>query len=100
MAKQRDEIARLDNQWARLNKAGNEMNSTSSTVNWKPIGQVDVIGGSLVFPPVSKAQGIYWFSVAKGSEVIAGYIGQTGRKNGLAGRFGNYRNRGNRPGLR
>lgn len=66
-------------------------------VQWKLIGQVDVIGGSLVFPRASTAQGIYWFSVAKGSEVVAGYIGQTGRKNGLAGRFGNYRNRGNHP---
>lgn len=69
----------------------------NSTVDWKPTGQVDVIGGSLVFPRASTAQGIYWFSVSDGPDVIAGYVGQTGRKNGLAGRFGNYRNRGNHP---
>jgi len=69
----------------------------NSTVDWKPIGQVNVIGGSLVFPRASTAQGIYWFSVSDGPDVIAGYVGQTGRKNGLAGRFGNYRNRGNHP---
>jgi hypothetical protein len=69
----------------------------NSTVQWKPIGQVNVVKGSLVFPKASTSHGIYWFAISEGPDVVAGYIGQTGRKNGLAGRFGNYRNRGNHP---
>jgi hypothetical protein len=70
----------------------------TSTVRWKPAGQIVTDGtGSLVFPPVPSVKGIYWFSVAKGTKVIAGYRGQAGGKKGLAQRFRGYRSRGITP---
>ena len=70
-----------------------------NTVTWKPIGQVTKGGGvnDLVFPSASTARGAYWFAVAKGPEVVAGYVGKAAGKNGLDQRFRNYENRGKHP---
>jgi hypothetical protein len=68
------------------------------TVRWKPAGQIVIDGtGSLVFPPVPSIPGIYWFAIAEGHKIIAGYIGQAGGRNGLAQRFRGYRRRGRNP---
>ena len=50
-------------------------------VQWKPIGQVRAIGGSLVFPRAGTAHGAYQFEVMDGTEVAAAYIGP-GRRPG------------------
>jgi hypothetical protein len=67
------------------------MNSTVQ--QWKYAGKVSRIGDTLVFPPVSSAHGLYWFSVTQGAETIAGYVGKAGGRRGLAQRFGNYKRR-------
>ena len=72
----------------------------NSTVDWKPVGQVRAIGGSLDFPKgAGRVQGIYWFRVSEGDEVVAGYVGQAAGLEGFAQRFGFYRYRGNHPAL-
>ena len=62
----------------------------SSTVQqWKYVGEVSRIGSSntLVFPPVPSVHGLYWFSVAKGPKIVAGYVGQAGGERGFVQRF-------------
>jgi hypothetical protein len=64
-------------------------------IRWRPLGQLGVDQGGLVFPPVTAEPGIYRFMIHDGTEVIAGYIGHAAKS--LATRFGLYRTRGRKP---
>ena len=67
------------------------MNSSMmDSANWKPVGQVRAIGGSLVFPPVGTARGIYWYRITEGVDEVAGYVGQAAGLEGFAQRFRGY----------
>ena len=57
---------------------------TQPDLQWKYLGQVTAPNkGILVFPPVTRAKGVYWLSIAKGPKNIAGYVGQAGGERGF-----------------
>ncbi|MGD0609335.1 MAG: hypothetical protein ABSA53_37875 [Streptosporangiaceae bacterium] len=61
---------------------------TQPDLRWKYLGQVTAPNkGILVFPPVTRAKGVYWLSIAKGPKNIAGYVGQAGGERGFDQRF-------------
>lgn len=65
---------------------------------WSTLGSLVLdAGGQLVFPDAPDRKGFYRFVVLRGRRPIAAYIGETGRADGLRGRFRHYRRRGIKP---
>ena len=73
------------------------MSSMMDSADWKLVGQVRTAADSLEFPSAGKAQGVYWYRITEGADEVAGYVGRTGRWNGLDGRFAEYQDRVHHP---
>lgn len=73
--------------------------TSEGLVTWMPNGYVSTDShGHLRFPPAPREPGLYRYIFASETGMpMAGYVGETGRKDGLHGRFAHYRSRGITP---